>query len=174
MQISAKAIVYGDDINTDLIIAGKYTKTLNTNDLVEHCMEDLDPDFHQKCADGAIIVAGKYFGCGSSREQAPIALKNSGVKCVVAKSFSRIFYRSAINIGLPLIECNTELIEDGDLLECELGGNILKDINRNLTLHIHPLPELMRNILECGGMVEVMKRYGGFEEFIREVKKRNG
>ena len=111
MLLSAKAIVYGDDINTDLIIAGKYTKTLDIGALSSHCMEDLDPDFHQKCEGGAIVVAGKYFGCGSSREHAPIAIKESGVACVIAKSFARIFYRNAINIGLPIFEC--EAASDG-------------------------------------------------------------
>lgn len=175
MLLSAKAIVYGDDINTDLIIAGKYTKTLNIDDLTAHCMEDLDPDFHSKCDDGgAIIVAGKYFGCGSSREQAPTALKESGVKCVAAKSFSRIFYRSAINIGLPLIECDTDSIREGDTLEYELGGSELTDKTTGEAIAVAPLPELMLAILKCGGMVEVMKQYGGFDEFTRRMMKENG
>jgi len=175
MLLSAKAIVYGDDINTDLIIAGKYTKTLNIADLTAHCMEDLDPDFHSKCAEnGAIIVAGKYFGCGSSREQAPTALKESGVKCVVAKSFSRIFYRSAINIGLPLIECDTDGICEGDELEYEFGGDCLINKTSGASIAIKPLPELMLAILKCGGMVEVMKKYGGFDEFTGRMMKENG
>lgn len=169
MLISTRAIVYGDDINTDLIIAGKYTKTLNIADLTAHCMEDLDPNFHEKCREGAIIVAGKYFGCGSSREQAPTALKESGVKCVVAKSFSRIFYRSAINLGLPLIECDTSQINDGDVLEYEFGGHQLIDKTRNQVIEIQPLPELMLNILKNGGMVDVIKKFGSLDKFVDEV-----
>lgn len=175
MLLSAKAIVYGDDVNTDLIIAGKYTKTLNIQDLVDHCMEDLDPDFHSKCAEnGAILVAGKYFGCGSSREQAPTALRESGVKCVAAKSFSRIFYRSAINIGLPLVECDTDGIREGDELEYELGGDLLRNKTTGRDIPAKPLPELMLAILQSGGMVEVMKKYGGFDEFTKRMMNQDG
>ena len=163
MVLSSRAIVYGDDINTDLIIAGKYTKTLNTDDLVAHAMEDLDPDFHEKCKDGAFVVAGEYFGCGSSREQAPVALLESGVKCVAAKSFSRIFYRSAINIGLPLVECDTSLIEEGDQLEYELGSDELWNITKGTSVKVTPLPDLMVQILSSGGMVPYMKKYQGFQ-----------
>ncbi len=158
MLLSGKTIKYGEDINTDLIIAGKYTKTLNVQDLVDHCMEDLDPAFHDKCAQGkTIIVAGDYFGCGSSREQAPVALKESGIQCVVAKSFSRIFYRSAINIGLPLVECDTSEIDEDDLIEYEVGANVLCDVTKGLTLEVAPLPELMVQILLGGGMVDFVK-----------------
>ncbi|MCD8223770.1 MAG: 3-isopropylmalate dehydratase [Clostridiales bacterium] len=167
MKIIEKAIVYGDDINTDLIIAGKYTKTLNKQDLVDHVMEDLDPEFKKKSAGGAIVVAGEYFGCGSSREQAPVALLGSGVKCVVAKSFSRIFYRNAINIGLPIVECDTSFISDGDILEYELGGTVLYDRTNGVSASITPLPDLMVSILESGGMVPFMKTYGGFEAFTK-------
>ena len=165
MLLKSKAIVYGDDVNTDLIIAGKYTKTLNFADLVEHCMEDLDPDFHEKCKDGAIVVAGEYFGCGSSREQAPIALRESGVKCVVAKSYSRIFYRSAINIGLPIVECDTSFISEGDELEYELGDSLLKNVTTGVSKEIRPLPDIMVQILNCGGMVGFMKEHGGVDSF---------
>ena len=162
MILSAKTIKYGDDINTDLIIPGKFTKTLDLQELASHCMEDLDPEFHEKCKEsGAFIVAGDYFGCGSSREQAPVALKESGVKCVVAKSFSRIFYRSAINIGLPLVECDTTDINDGDELEYEIGGKVLKDLTTGREYEIFPLPGLMVEILSNGGMVEFVKN-GGF------------
>lgn len=169
MLLTAKAIKYGEDINTDLIIAGKYTKTLNIQDLVDHACEDLDPKFHEKCADGgAIIVAGDYFGCGSSREQAPVALRESGVKCVAAKSFSRIFYRSAINIGLPLVECNTDLIDEGDVLEYEVGGAVLRDVTKSLEFPVTPLPELMVKILQSGGMVNFVKN-GGFDGLSEET-----
>lgn len=156
-------IKYGEDINTDLIIAGKYTKTLNVQDLVDHALEDLDPDFHEKCAQGrTIIAAGDYFGCGSSREQAPVALKESGIQCVVARSFSRIFYRNAINIGLPLVECDTAQIDDGDVIEYEVGASTIRNVTKNRTLEVSPLPELMVKILRNGGMVKVMKE-GGLE-----------
>ena len=162
MNITGNAIVYGDDINTDLIIAGKYTKTLNTRDLVDHCMEDLDPQFHEKCAGGAIVVAGKYFGCGSSREQAPVALLESGVKCVAARSFSRIFYRSAINIGLPLVECDTSFIREGDTLEYALGGSVLHNKTTGEERSVSPLPEMMVKILAAGGMVRYIRANHGF------------
>jgi 3-isopropylmalate/(R)-2-methylmalate dehydratase small subunit len=168
MLISAKAIVYGDDINTDLIIAGKYTKTLNTGELAAHVMEDLDPDFQKKCSDGALLVAGEYFGCGSSREQAPVALLEAGVRGVAAKSFSRIFYRNAINIGLPIVECDTSFISEGDLLSYELGGDHLDNLTSGVSVQITPLPDLMTSILSCGGMVQFMKKYGGFDDFIEK------
>lgn len=154
---------YGDDISTDLIIAGKYTKTLNLADLALHAMEDLDPRFHERLGEkGGILVAGSYFGCGSSREQAPVALKESGVACVVAKSFSRIFYRNAVNIGLPIIECDTDLIRDGDLLEYELGEDVLKDLTSGAELKVSPMPEIMVEILQDGGIAGHFARKGGF------------
>lgn len=154
---------YGDDISTDLIIAGKYTKTLNLEDLALHAMEDLDSEFHERLGkSGGILVAGKYFGCGSSREQAPVALKESGVACVVAKSFARIFYRNAVNIGLPIIECDTDRIEDGDLLEYELGGGVLHDLTSGLSLPVSPMPDIMVEILRDGGIEGHFAKKGGF------------
>lgn len=154
---------YGDDISTDLIIAGKHTKTLNLVELAMHAMEDLDSRFHEKLSkNGGILVAGKYFGCGSSREQAPVALKESGVVCVVAKSFSRIFYRNAVNIGLPIIECDTSQIEDGDLLEYELGADVIKDLTAGIELSVSPMPEIMVGILKNGGIAGHFAIKGGF------------
>jgi 3-isopropylmalate/(R)-2-methylmalate dehydratase small subunit len=153
MKLSSKVLKYGDDISTDLIIAGKYTKTLNLNDLVSHAMEDLDPGFHKKVKEASFVVAGKNFGCGSSREQAPVALKESGVQCVIARSFARIFYRNAINIGLPLVECDTRSINQGDILEYEIGSNIVKNITTGMDISITPLPEIMVKILLSGGIV---------------------
>lgn len=164
MLLTAQTIKYGDDINTDLIIAGKYTKTLNVQDLVDHAMEDLDPDFHEKCKQGrTIVVAGDYFGCGSSREQAPVALKESGIQCVAAKSFSRIFYRNAINIGLPLAECDTSKIDDGDVIEYAVGGSSLRNLTKGITIAVAPLPDIMVDILGSGGMVEFAKQ-GKFDQ----------
>lgn len=159
----SKCIKYGNDISTDLIIAGKYTKTLNLADLALHAMEDLDGDFHKKMEEGAkIIVAGCYFGCGSSREQAPVALKESGVKCIVAKTFSRIFYRNAVNIGLPIIECDTDTIQDGDVLEYELGDSVLKDLTSGKEYPVAPMPDIMVEILQDGGIAGHFARKGGF------------
>jgi 3-isopropylmalate/(R)-2-methylmalate dehydratase small subunit len=162
MKLKGKCIKYGDDINTDLIIAGKYTKTLNIQDLVDHVMEDLDSDFKTKVQGRALIVAGEYFGCGSSREQAPVALKESGVICIVAKSFSRIFYRSAINIGLPIVECDTKNIKDGDVLEYTSEDGKLSDLSASITLKTIPLSAMMAEILQCGGIAGYIKKHGVF------------
>lgn len=162
-MIQAPCIRYGDDISTDLIIAGKYTKTLVISDLALHAMEDLDPDFHAKVDGGkTIIVAGKYFGCGSSREQAPVALKESGVACIVAKSFSRIFYRNAVNIGLPIVECDTSAISEGDVLSYELGDSVLKNLTTGQDIAITPLPQIMIDILNDGGIQGHFALKGGF------------
>lgn len=158
----AKALKYGDDISTDLIIAGKYTKTLNIQDLADHAMEDLDPDFQARARGGVIIVAGKYFGCGSSREQAPVALMAAGVKAVAAKSFARIFYRNAVNIGLPLMECDTDHINDGDMLEYAPGDARIVNVTQNTPIPVSPLPEIMVRILHAGGVVPYLKEHGRF------------
>lgn len=161
--MKSHCIRYGDDISTDLIIAGKYTKTLVIEDLAFHAMEDLDPDFHQKVDGGhRIIVAGNYFGCGSSREQAPVALKAAGIECIVAKSFSRIFYRNAVNIGLPIVECDTSKIFDGDELEYELGDDKLHNITTGELITITPLPPIMVEILNDGGIERHFAIKGGF------------
>lgn len=156
-------IKYGDDISTDLIIAGKYTKTLTIADLALHAMEDLDEKFHEKVAEGRkIIVAGKYFGCGSSREQAPVALKAAGIQCIVAESFSRIFYRNAVNIGLPIVECDTRDIDDADVLEYDIGGKELRNLTKNKSFAVSPLPDIMVEILNDGGIVKHFAQKGGF------------
>ena len=160
--MQAKCVKYGDDISTDLIIAGKYTKTLNLADLAAHAMEDLDPLFHEKLGGRGIVAAGSYFGCGSSREQAPVALKESGVLCVVAKSFSRIFYRNAVNIGLPIFECDTDGISDGDILEFDLKSSVIKDVTTQKELPVEPMPDIMVEILNDGGIVEHFAKKGGF------------
>lgn len=162
MKFSAKALKYGDDISTDLIIAGKHTKTLNLQDLALHAMEDIDPEFGEKAKGGAFVVAGRYFGCGSSREQAPVALKEAGVVCVAAKSFARIFYRNAINIGLPLVECDTSNICEGDILEYEIGLDKLKVLTTGQEIMVTPLPDIMIEILKSGGITEYFKEKGGF------------
>ncbi len=161
MKLQGIAHVYGDNINTDLIIAGKYTKTLNMQDLADHCMEDLDPEFTRKIKKGDWVVAGNNFGCGSSREQAPLALKYAGISGVIAKSFARIFYRNAINVGLILVVCDTSLIKDGDevIVDLETGQIVL---NNTTTLSYEKLPSIMQNILASGGLVSFLKGKGDF------------
>jgi len=155
---------FGDDINTDYIISGKYKfKTLDMNELAKHIMEDVRANFYDELTGRDVMVAGKNFGCGSSREQAPLALKFAGIKGVVAKSFARIFYRNAINIGLPLIECDTDGIEEGDELRIDLKNGEVKDMTGSRIIKISPLPEAMFGILSEGGLVNYLKNHKGFE-----------
>ncbi len=156
---------FNDDVNTDYIISGKYKfKTLDMKELATHLFEDLDPEFSEKVENGDIIVAGDNFGYGSSREQAPLVIREAGISCVIAKSFARIFYRNAINVGLPAIECNTDRIEDGDLLEVDLGKGILIDEQRGLSLEFNPLPDIMQEILDQGGLAPYIKKFGRLPE----------
>ncbi len=153
-----------DDLNTDYIISGRYKfKTIDMKELSQHLMEDLDESFYQKIKPGDFIVAGKNFGCGSSREQAPLVIKFAGISAVLAKSFARIFFRNAINTGLPVIECDTDQIENGDEIEVNLEEGQVKNITKNLILSIKPLPQMMIKILNDGGLVEHFKKYKGFK-----------
>lgn len=156
-----KALVYGDSINTDLVIAGKYTKTLDFEELALHCMEDLDPTFQERIEPGDILVAGYNFGCGSSREQAPLALKYAGVGAILAKSFARIFYRNAINIGLPVLVCDTTGICNGDALEIDMERGIVA-VNREREITCQVFSPIMRSILQAGGLVPFLKEKGDF------------
>jgi len=156
-----KAHKYGDNINTDLIIAGKYTKTINFQDLADHCLEDLDENFIQKLHSGDLLIAGKNFGCGSSREQAPLALKYAGVGAVLAESFARIFYRNATNIGLPVVVCDTTKISDGDAVTLDLEAGTVT-VNGGLVLPCQKLPPIMREILSEGGLALYLKKNGDF------------
>lgn len=160
-MISGYAHVYGDNINTDLIIAGKYTKTLNLQDLADHCLEDLDPDFLHRVKPGDCLIAGENFGCGSSREQAPLALKYSGVSIVLARSFARIFYRNAINIGLPVAVCNTVGIQMGDHLTVDLEKGSIT-INGGRMVQCQKLPPMMQQVLTSGGLVPFLKEHGDY------------
>lgn len=157
------AHVYGDNIDTDRIIPGKYTKTLDMSALAVHVLEDLDPDFRQRVNSGDVIVAGHNFGCGSSREQAPIALKAAGVSVVVAKSFARIFFRNAINIGLPLLEIGEHEIEQGAMVEVDLAGGVVRDVSAEKTYTAHPLPPVMLAILRAGGLVNYLKQHQKYD-----------
>ena len=147
---------YGADINTDLIIAGRYLNTTDPKILAGHCMEDLDPHFAAGVKPGDIILADKNFGCGSSREHAPLALKTAGITCVVAKSFARIFYRNAFNLGLPVIVCPEayENSHTGDELEISLEKGTISNLTRGTTFSAEPMPEFMREIISRGGLME--------------------
>jgi len=163
LKIQGKAHKFGDDINTDYIISGKYKfKTLDMNKLAKHVMEDLDPDFYSKIEAGDFIVAGRNFGCGSSREQAPLAIKHANIGAVLAKSFARIFFRNAINTGLPVIECDTDQIDAGDKLSLDLAAGKLVNETKNKDIEIKQLPEVMIKILNDGGLAEHFKKHGGF------------
>lgn len=163
MELAGKAHKFGDDVNTDYIISGRHKfKTLDMKELAKHVMEDLDPDFYTKVTAGDMIVAGRNFGCGSSREQAPLAIINADISAVVAKSFARIFYRNCINTGLPLIECDTDLIDAGDALEIDLHKGVLYNRTKGVEIAITPLPEVMLKILSDGGLVEHFKKHGTF------------
>ncbi|MHA1595018.1 MAG: 3-isopropylmalate dehydratase small subunit [Candidatus Baldrarchaeia archaeon] len=166
MRIKGRAWKFGDDINTDLIIAGKYKyDTLDMKELAKHAFEAIRPGFSDAVKPGDIIVAGKNFGSGSSREQAPLVIKALGIGAVVAKSFARIFYRNAINIGLPVITCEKayDAVTEGDELEIDVEKGIIKNLTSGQTLGFRPLPEFMIRILKEGGIVNYLKKYGGFE-----------
>ncbi|MGB9858110.1 MAG: 3-isopropylmalate dehydratase small subunit [Dictyoglomaceae bacterium] len=164
MIFEGKAHKFGDDINTDYIISGKYKfKSLDFNEMAKHLLEDIYPNFYEKIAPGDIIVAGKNFGCGSSREQAPLVIKYAGISIVLAKSFARIFFRNAINVGLPVLECNTDLIDDGDILSVDLSKGEIYNKNKDLKIDaFSSLPDIMINILKAGGLVEYLKKEGTF------------
>lgn len=160
MKIRGKIVKYGDHINTDVILPGKYLGITDHKELGKYAMAGLDPDFPKKLGGQGIIVAGRNFGCGSSREEAPLALKNAGVLCVVASSFARIFYRNAINVGLPVVELNeaAKFFEEGDTASIDLAQGIIENENRGTIYSFKPLPEFIRQILASGGLVEYMKQ----------------
>ncbi len=152
-----------DNVNTDYVISGRYKfRITNPRELAEHIFEDVDPTFASRIKKGDILVAGENFGCGSSREQAPQALKAAGIHAVIAKSFARIFYRNAFNIGLLLVEAQTRHIDDGDELEIDMESSKIRDKSNGLLLDIKPIPKVMRAFLEDGGVVEHFKKHGGF------------
>jgi 3-isopropylmalate/(R)-2-methylmalate dehydratase small subunit len=159
-----RAITVGDNINTDYIIAGKHKRdTFNAREMAVHLFEDLDPTIYPRIREGDFLVAGANFGCGSSREHAPIVIKASGIKAVIAKSFARIFYRNSVNVGLPLIECNTDLIADGDELEVDISTFTIFDRTKGIVIQGKRLPSVMMKILEVGGLVNYLKENGAFK-----------
>jgi 3-isopropylmalate/(R)-2-methylmalate dehydratase small subunit len=152
-----------NDINTDYIISGRYKfQCEDNNELAKHVMEDLDPEFYSKITKGDFIVAGKNFGCGSSREQAPVAIIYAGISVVFAKSFARIFFRNAFNKGLPLIECDTDKINSGDKLRVNLEKGVIFNLSTNEELKFNPIPPLMLKLLNDGGLVAHFKKNKGF------------
>jgi len=164
MKHFARRLKVQDNINTDYVISGRYKfKIQDPKELAKHIFEDIDPAFAARVEKGDVLVAGENFGCGSSREQAPQALKQAGFQAIVAKSFARIFYRNSFNIGLLLVESNTEFIDDGDELELDIEKGKLKDKAKGLVLDIKPIPWVMKKLLQDGGVVEHFKKHGGFK-----------
>ncbi len=159
MEIRGKAWIFGDDIDTDAIIPARYLNTHDEKILAEHCMEDADPEFSKKVNRGDIIVAGKNFGCGSSREHAPIAIKACGVSCVIAESFARIFYRNAFNMGLPILECPEAVkeINSGDIIRVNLSTGEIVNETSGKTYQAIPIPQFMRNLIQAGGLIPYIK-----------------
>ncbi|KMJ55578.1 3-isopropylmalate dehydratase [Bacillus sp. LL01] len=163
MILNGKVHVYGSNVNTDVIIPGKYTKTLDLSNLADHVLEDIDPDFRSRMNKGDIVVADMNFGCGSSREQAPIALKVAGVSVVIARSFARIFFRNSINIGLPVIEVPHHNIEWGDVVSVNLTEGIVINYTKKEEYLGTTMPEVMVRILEEGGLASYLKKHRDYE-----------
>jgi len=155
-----RAWIFGDDVNTDLIIPGKYLELVDPEEMAEHAMEGIDPDFPKKIQEGDIVVGGTNFGCGSSREHAPLALKYAGIGAVIAESFARIYYRNSINIGLPALECPgiTEAVEEGDTVEVDVTGGTVKNTRTDAELSFTRLPDFMVEVLNDGGLVPYLKK----------------
>ncbi|ASM40479.1 3-isopropylmalate dehydratase small subunit [Campylobacter sp. RM12327] len=156
--MQGKVWKFGNNIDTDIIIAARYLNTSDENILAKHIMEDADSSFSSKISQGDFIVAGENFGCGSSREHAPIALKAAGISCVIAKSFARIFYRNSFNTGLLILEINqTEEINEGDEINIDLKNGKIKNLTTGKTYKFKPIPEFMQNLLSCGGLIKYAK-----------------
>lgn len=160
MILKGRVHKYGADVNTDVIIPARYLNVCDPCELAKHCMEDIDADFLCRVKPGDIIMATTNFGCGSSREHAPLAIKAAGVSCVIAKSFARIFFRNAINIGLPLLECGEAVAntEAGDVLEVDLSRGEIKNLTRGMTFTAKPYPDFMAELISAGGLIEYTKK----------------
>ncbi len=160
MMVTGKAVKFGDNIDTDVILPGKYLVLIDPRDLAKHAMEGLDSSFPEKAAQGVIVVGGKNFGCGSSREQAPLALKYAGVRCVLAESFARIFFRNAINIGLPVIECKgvSAAVDSGDEVAVDFEAGKVQNITKGMSLQAPKLPPFIVEILADGGLIENLRK----------------
>lgn len=154
----AKVWKFGDNIDTDVIIAARYLNTSDEKFLASHVMEDIDPNFVKKISIGDVIVAGENFGCGSSREHAPIAIKSAGICAVIAKSFARIFYRNSFNMGLLILECNeTDEINEGDELKIDVNQGTISNLTQNETYKFQPIPPFMQELIKSGGLIEYAK-----------------
>jgi len=156
LRLKGKVHKYGANVDTDVIIPARYLNTSDPVELAKHAMEDIDKDFVENMQPGDIIIATTNFGCGSSREHAPLAIKASGISCVIAKSFARIFYRNAMNIGLPILECEEAIAEtqNGDILEVELARGEIKNLTRNKSFQAKPYPDFMLELISSGGLIE--------------------
>lgn len=159
MKATGRVFKYGDNVDTDVIIPARYLNTSDPKELAAHCMEDIDLDFAKEVQEGDIIVANKNFGCGSSREHAPIAIKESGISCVIASTFARIFYRNAINIGLPILECDQAVksIDAGDKLEVNFDTGVIKNLTKNEEYQGEAFPEFMQKIINSNGLIGYIK-----------------
>lgn len=160
MKLKGKAWKYGADVNTDVILPARYLNTSNPDELAQHCMEDIDRGFIQKISKGDVIVAGKNFGCGSSREHAPIAIKHAGISCVIAESFARIFYRNSINTGLPIFESAeaAKEIQEGNEIEADAEKGEIKNISKNESYKAAPMPPFIQKIIKLGGLMGYVKQ----------------
>ena len=160
MIFNGKALKYGDNVDTDVIIPARYLNTIDKKELASHCMEDIDKEFVHKVQAGDIMIAGYNFGCGSSREHAPIAIKASGVSLVIARSFARIFYRNSINIGLAILECSEAVdgISEGDIVEADLDNGVIYNRTTGKSFQTQPFPEFIQKIITNGGLVESIKK----------------
>ncbi|MCL1880611.1 MAG: 3-isopropylmalate dehydratase small subunit [Oscillospiraceae bacterium] len=159
ISVQGRTHKYGDNVDTDVIIPARYLNTTDIKELAAHCMEDIDSDFAKNVRRGDIIVGGENFGCGSSREHAPISIKASGVSCVIAKTFARIFYRNSINIGLPIFECPeaVDKIQKGDELSIDFKSGVIQNISRDEQYKARPFPEFIQGIINAGGLMSYLK-----------------
>ena len=160
MKFTGKAIKYGDNVDTDVIIPARYLNTADHKELAAHCMEDIDKEFVKKVNNGDIMVGGANFGCGSSREHAPIAIKNSGISCVIAATFARIFFRNAINIGLAILECPeaSEKIADGNQVAIDFDTGIITNLTKNESYKAEPYPDFLKDIIASGGLLNSLNK----------------
>jgi 3-isopropylmalate/(R)-2-methylmalate dehydratase small subunit len=160
MKVAGTALRFGDNVDTDVILPGKYLVLIDPEELAKHAMEGLDPNFPEKAREGVVVVGGRNFGCGSSREQAPLALKYAGVKCVLAESFARIFFRNAINIGLPVAECKeiSKTTSEGDKLVIDFEKGKVENVSKGQSLDFPKLPSFILEILADGGLIENLRK----------------
>ena len=160
MNAKGSVFKYPDNVDTDVIIPARHLNTQDAKELASHCMEDIDKDFVKNVKDGDIMVGGWNFGCGSSREHAPLAIKTAGISVVIAKSFARIFYRNSINIGLAIVECPeaVDAISEGDTVEADLDNGIIRDVTTGKEFHVAPFPEFIQTIIANGGLIESIKK----------------